>query len=134
DSPWASGNARIELGVDKPFSLNAKGHAAGRAPRAFTLDFKAGGSLEAIQLAANGATQGGKASLEARIAPLAKAPIQSFMLNAHDVDLHDLGANLPFTQLAANARGGIDEKGTIKASLKASNVLHGPIDKQRLPL
>jgi translocation and assembly module TamB len=134
DSPWGSGNTRIELGADKPFPINATGHFTGRAPRAFTLTFKTGGSLEAIQLSANAAAQGGKALLEAKIRPLAKAPIQAFTLNAKDVDLHNIDADLPFTLLAVEANGSVGEKGEISANVAATNAAPGMIDEQRLPL
>ena len=134
DSPWASGNGHLELGADRPFPLHATINATGRAPRAYTLAAKAGGSLAAIEIAADGATQGGKAVLEVKVAPFAKAPIQAFTLNARDVDLHDIDAALPFTQLAAEAMGSIDEKGVVNASVRATNALPGTIDQQRIPL
>lgn len=134
DTPWASGNIQAELGADQPYVLRATGHAAGRTPRAYTLDLKAGGTLEIIALTADGATQGGKATLAAKITPFAQAPVQSFQLTARDVDLHDLDAALPYTKLFVDAAGRIDEKGAVSARLDARNAVPGTIDLERLPL
>ncbi|MES2355853.1 MAG: translocation/assembly module TamB domain-containing protein [Pseudomonadota bacterium] len=134
DTPWASGNAHLELGIDTPFPLKVDSHVIGRAPRGFTLNLIAGGSLQAIRLSANGATQGGKATLDAVVTPFDDTPIQTFTLDATDVDLHDLDNALPFTKLALDAKGDIGEKNTVNAHVIAINLVPGTIDEQRLPL
>lgn len=140
-TPWGQAAASGTIANALPYKLDANAglsqakDAAGPGNIGAQLKLHAGGDLQNTIIDASG--QASRAQGKARIvmSPFAEIPLQSFTLNAQDIDPGFFGPSLPSANLNLAVSVQLDAKRNIAGSVDLDNDgPQGTIDQQRLPL
>lgn len=128
---------RLEGTLDgrKPYALAAKARAEGRTDeRDWKADVRAGGTLEALELALDGEISGQPAKGRARVAPFSPFPLREAQLQASGVDLASLVGG-PATKLDLDVSlAGAAQSQSFSGPVRIRNAAAGPWDRQRIPV
>lgn len=127
------------LGMHKPFALGLDAGLSGSvADKAFALVLKASGSLERSEVELRKTSGPFDLEAQAVLRAFEPLPLAALSVNAGDLDLALLMADLPQTRIDAvckmdEMQGG-DEQGKLAANCRIDNRLAGPLDRHRLPI
>ena len=135
DTPWGRGVGELKLDDSAPFALHASASLRGTAgAHAYSMDATLQGVLADIGIRATAAVRDATAELSARVAPLARMPLQQAALRIAHLDASKFGAGLPRSDVAAELMLRAQPEGTIAGEVKLSNALPGSADAGLLPL
>ncbi len=125
----------VELGAKRPFPIAGElvltGSEALHNP---VLRIALGGSVETLDLEADGSIAAATLRGSARFAPLAKVTLPRFEIAVNGLDPHAIEASLPSATLDAVITGTGSEGARFEGTFVAANAIPGPIDAQRIPL
>ena len=127
-----TGHAR--MGAAPPYGLDGALAFAGDADyRGGRARLAVSGTLERVDVDADGELRGAAVKAKAKLAPFAAAALESADVTADGVDLAQFGAALPATALAVEASARPDGAG-FAGSVSARNAAAGPLDAGRVPV
>jgi translocation and assembly module TamB len=146
NTPWGQAAASGAIENTLPYKLNADAslsqapasqanpqqQAGGVTPQ---LKLHAGGDLQKTIVDASGQAARAQGTANLVLAPFADIPLQSFTLNAKNIDPGFFNPSLPTADLNLAVAARLDPKRNISGSVNLTNDgPEGTIDQQRLPL
>ncbi|MGZ5038496.1 MAG: hypothetical protein ACXWGT_17190, partial [Usitatibacter sp.] len=129
------GDTRVAGTIDNasPFAVSLEGAFDGVIrERPVHVAASVGGTLQAMEASAVGTIAGMRATAKATLTPFAEVPMKSIALDAAEVDLSRLAANLPKTRMSVSATLAPAAKG-FAGPVRIVNAEPGPWDQGRFP-
>ncbi len=134
-APWGWGQARITLGLQRPFSVGGMLQATLRLHKdTLTLAAQPSGSLQALRLQGTASARRTQARFDASLAPFSTVPLRSARVRASDVDPARLAPGLPTAAIDAQLDLQPSNAQDVRGSLRLQNARPGPVSAGLVPL
>ncbi len=122
------------LGNTSPFPLDAAGTFAGSfQQRALRIAAKLHGTLKTLDAEVDAGVGGARATAQAVLEPFAPVLLKTLAVSARDLDLAQVGADLPHTRLAIEAKLVPEGAKALAGPVRITNAEPGTWDRKRLP-